>query len=217
MCEPHYRAERRRHFGPCTVEGCTAKQHARQLCQTHYHRLRTWGTTDDKPAPELKACAVEDCDKPVKARGWCGMHLRRYYKWGTTDPRTASRPDHRRCTRCRQNLPLTAFPNTARYCVDCFPHYRQEANAKRLSRNSGVQRSATALRAEQQGRCAICGTPEELTPQQRLHLDHDHAAGHVRGLLCSLCNVGLGQFKDSPERLLAAAAYLKKTARPPHP
>ncbi len=38
-----------------------------------------------------------------------------------------------------------------------------------------------AMLAEQGGGCAICGS----TPKtRRLHVDHDHASGRVRGLLC---------------------------------
>jgi hypothetical protein len=43
----------------------------------------------------------------------------------------------------------------------------------------------------QQGRCAICLVSQEEM-KSRLHVDHDHASGGVRGLLCSSCNRGLG-------------------------
>lgn len=57
----------------------------------------------------------------------------------------------------------------------------------------------------QRGKCAICGAPKK----RELVIDHDHATGFTRGLLCQPCNNGLGHFKDSPESLRAAALYLE--------
>ena len=58
--------------------------------------------------------------------------------------------------------------------------------------------------AEQAGSCAICGS----RPGGRLFVDHDHATGQVRELLCLQCNSALGQLKDDPNLAVAAAAYL---------
>lgn len=55
----------------------------------------------------------------------------------------------------------------------------------------------------QGGRCAICHCEAE-----ELHVDHCHATGFVRGLLCRNCNMGLGSFRDSEASLRRAIAYL---------
>ncbi len=59
---------------------------------------------------------------------------------------------------------------------------------------------------EQDGKCMICRNPYEL-----LNIDHCHESKKVRGLLCTDCNQGLGNFKDNPELLLEGAVYLKLT------
>lgn len=52
-------------------------------------------------------------------------------------------------------------------------------------------------------KCALCGATE------RLGIDHDHASKALRGVLCRDCsNLALGLFRDNPEVLRAAIAYL---------
>lgn len=68
-----------------------------------------------------------------------------------------------------------------------------------------------ALLLAQDGKCAICQSDKSKTSRtDRMHVDHDHATGEVRGLLCDSCNVGLGRFEDDPNLLIAAAMYLVK-------
>lgn len=65
------------------------------------------------------------------------------------------------------------------------------------------------MRLEQNHRCFICHTHETEERLEVLNVDHDHETGEVRKLLCSLCNKGLGLFKDSPALLENAASYLR--------
>ena len=59
--------------------------------------------------------------------------------------------------------------------------------------------------------CEICGTFRKgKTPGTTMHIDHCHSTGKIRGTLCGHCNHALGNMKDNPERLRAAADYLEK-------
>jgi hypothetical protein len=60
---------------------------------------------------------------------------------------------------------------------------------------------------DQGGRCAICGSPDEVEGR-RLAIDHCHDSGRVRGLLCGKCNRGLGLFYDNKQLLENAISYL---------
>jgi len=56
----------------------------------------------------------------------------------------------------------------------------------------------------QGGGCAICGAKPKT---RRLHVDHDHKTGKVRGLLCHRCNRALPTWV-TPAWLYEAHAYL---------
>ena len=88
-----------------------------------------------------------------------------------------------------------------------------------LKRHYGLGRNEySAMMEAQGGLCAICHSQETATTRgvpRRLAVDHCHSGGHVRALLCTGCNTGLGGFKDDPDLLRAAIAYLEKHLPPP--
>ena len=59
---------------------------------------------------------------------------------------------------------------------------------------------------QQQGVCAICNRPPG---KRRLHVDHCHKTGKIRGLLCLRCNRVLGFMRDDPQLLHAMADYVE--------
>lgn len=90
------------------------------------------------------------------------------------------------------------------------PEYRQWMRAYKLLRNYDLTMDQFAAMIEaQEGRCAICAN-ELALGRAGLHVDHDHATGAVRGLLCRGCNHMLGNADDDPERLRRGAAYLEQ-------
>jgi hypothetical protein len=91
---------------------------------------------------------------------------------------------------------------TAEQHADTVRPARKPKRAKQL----GVADDEYARMLEAQGGgCAICGAKPKT---RRLHVDHDHATGKVRGLLCHRCNRALPTWID--ERwLYSAANYLR--------
>lgn len=56
-------------------------------------------------------------------------------------------------------------------------------------------------------KCKIC--KRDFESNRDKHVDHCHASGKVRGILCNRCNFGLGYFRDDKEALREAIKYLE--------
>ncbi len=88
---------------------------------------------------------------------------------------------------------------------------RQCLEDKKLSIKFGTAGPYRQLYADlfekQGGLCGIC-----RKSMGRPVLDHCHETMVVRGLLCSNCNIGLGQFRDSETILVLAIKYIKNNA-----
>lgn len=99
----------------------------------------------------------------------------------------------------------------------CFEEIRSrpgdpvKQRAHKLRINYGISvADYDAMFERQGGVCAIC----KESPDERdcLCVDHCHASDKIRSLLCRKCNTGLGSFRDSPDLLSAAIAYLNHHA-----
>ena len=84
---------------------------------------------------------------------------------------------------------------------------------QRLRATFGISRvDFLEMLALQNNRCAICGYTSETHGNFWPVVDHCHATGKIRGLLCMNCNQGLGKFKDSYNSILGAAMYLQRNS-----
>lgn len=146
----------------------------------------------------------------------------------------------KQCQDCKQWFPVSGFPEMKRKnrtggpyyhpkCAECHKRYHREYYQARRKEDPTYGRLSNRdvtlrkygltpedydrLLAAQDGRCAICGKEPGATSgvdRNRLVIDHSHATGKVRALLCDFCNRGLGIFFDDPDLLLAAVKYLRR-------
>jgi hypothetical protein len=91
-------------------------------------------------------------------------------------------------------------------CRDCVSRHQR---ASRYGRDCDPDQ----LLEDQGNACGICR--KEIDFERRgskvlAYIDHDHATGRVRGVLCVSCNTSLG-FVENPEWLAKALAYLERT------
>lgn len=85
-------------------------------------------------------------------------------------------------------------------CEGCVKAGILRANRKRWYELTDAQ----LIELESIKRCEVCGSSEKLC------VDHDHATGEVRGMLCDLCNKALGHARDDIEILEGLITYLKR-------
>lgn len=216
----------------CSVEGCSDTACVRGYCNKHYLRLRRHGDplTQLGPSPggfTNKTCQEERCEKPTKALGWCAMHYRRWELYGSTELPERPKAPVALCSITDCGKPVECRGLCNKHYVRWRIHGDPEVNliseiTDTCSQKGCERRLAKAglcwkhywhfkakFMAEQKGKCKLCGVPETDAPRGILLLDHDHATGQPRALLCHLCNCGLGMFRDSPELLALAIRYLE--------
>ena len=101
----------------------------------------------------------------------------------------------------------TASDGLSTRCKACRAVQGREGHLKRHYDLTEAERDE--LIASQGGVCCICLSAPAA------HVDHCHNTGRVRGVLCFSCNAALGQFKDRPDAIRRAAAYVEGIAWKP--
>jgi len=120
------------------------------------------------------------------------------------------------CKRCNSNALISWAMRGGKERKKIYEQARHEADPgkrknKALKANYGITLDDyNAMWANQKESCAICFTKE--TKGRGFHVDHDHATGKVRGILCNQCNLALGHFEDDIQRMELAIKYLKDRA-----
>lgn len=88
--------------------------------------------------------------------------------------------------------------------------YKEKARNIKYQLSYGIgTKEYNVLFDQQSGRCAICGEKESHGRSEHLFINHCHKSGKIRGLLCNLCNGGIGKLKDNPNIIENALEYLK--------
>lgn len=84
----------------------------------------------------------------------------------------------------------------------------------RLRKHGMTVEMYNAMLKKQKGVCAVCRTRRAWNRggSDTLCVDHDHATGKVRGLLCGRCNKMLGAVEEDKQLLRNMIAYLTKHA-----
>lgn len=130
-------------------------------------------------------------------------------------------PLKKKCCRCKQEKDSGQFHKRLRNadglrseCIECTRLQEKDYRTRKpeqgflckIKQKYGLSlEDYNLLLAESEGKCSIC--KEEV----KLVVDHSHATGKVRGLLCQNCNAGLGMFGDKTGLLKEAIKYLEKS------
>ena len=218
----------------CRLEDCSRpiKYKAGKLCNAHYLQWRR-GKPFTRPRDRaIGECAFEDCGRVVTARGLCSGHYQQSIKG--YELRRLNRGKHaltvrdaegrKECQLCREWKPESAYrrhkstsDGFQSRCRECYlrEYDSDAARVRRLKRHYGLTEAEyDAMVVAQGDSCAICGTTDRQG--KSWHIDHDHACcpGNkscgkcVRGLLCAICNQGLGHARDDVSILASMIDYL---------
>ena len=204
-----------------TKKICSVCQQVRSMTSFHRHKKRKSGLSNTCKNCARQRMRLWNKSKPKKPDGrkplirpsrwimkpctWCGdmFNVKQMLKH---IPRCASNPNRR-------------HPQINYTPMEHMKDIRDEhlSGAKRRRKNNYLKSIYGVgidvyerLMEKQGGLCAICRRPPEGTNSRTksLHLDHSHATGNIRGLLCHQCNLGLGALRDDTAILDAAKAYL---------
>lgn len=195
------------------IRGATKRRFCSRLC-----RRQTWEAAraaEFRAAREVQPRTCARCGQsftsPWAKTRYCSEVCRVDARLEKLRTERRTKVTGRLCKHCGRQVPETRRLN-ARYCDRYCKAQAQQARIAGPHRHRVSADAYARLLAAQGGRCAICGTESPGTVQRVFAMDHDHATGEVRGLLCYRCNIGIGNLGDDPDRIESAARFLR---RPP--
>lgn len=177
---------------------CTCKQ-TLPLDDFHLSRSGTHGR-----AGRCKPCVS------IKSREWRAANPKRKTETDAAWYRNNTQKAIAQAARWKRKNPDRTAKAEKRYQLKNYMKIRE----KRLKKKYGIDFAVyDKIMDAQRDACAVCarqfgyGNPPQV--------DHCHATGAVRGILCNKCNKGLGMFDDSVRVLNSAIAYILQYSRAP--
>lgn len=121
---------------------------------------------------------------------------------------------HKRNKKYKTQCKECARKESALYRQKNREKYLKTQSSTQLKQRYGITLSEYEEKVKnQQNKCAICKTENPSYGHvKRFSVDHCHATGRVRGLLCTRCNKGIGFFKDDINLLSQAIQYLREAS-----
>ena len=147
---------------------------------------------------------TEEERKEAKKRSdkkWRKANPEKAAKWDKNNPEKAKLINKKSCEKYRANNP--------EYAKEWAKANPDKVFILTLKKYELTPYQYEQMLIEQNLSCKICGT-NQLEFKKRLHVDHDHISGKIRGLLCLRCNHMLGNAKDNDVILDAASEYVKQ-------
>jgi hypothetical protein len=167
------------------------------LPETHFHKC---STITRGYQYKCKACVSRYDKNPTDKQR--ETKLTRVKEWAAENPDKRREQKIRHYHKHKERIDQKA--------KDWYNNNKDRYYANSLKRKYGISlEEYNSLREQQGHRCAICSEHEDQIGK-KMFVDHNHATGEIRQLLCTRCNVGIGMFKDSAHLLNLAASYLTK-------
>lgn len=207
LCNPHYQKKYRgidpetyvipdnhpaRTAPICRYPGCQKSSHVKEMCNYHYNRILKGRIVDPEGKIEAnQPCSFPACKNAAAQKGLCQSHYEQNRLKGVMAPLRDFGIYQDGSKKC-------AVSSCKAHAVSknlCSSHFRQSDKYK-----------LPVEKLEELWSKPWCSTPG-CTNTTRLHIDHDHNTGVVRGLLCSGCNTSLGMLKEDIARIEGLAEY----------
>lgn len=229
LCSEHYRAKQKASRPKCIIIGCYEPQKTLKsgLCERHLFRFSRHGTVEQ---PRNKDWGARESHPLYQSYHW---HRRKPHgmcdEWANDFwvfvEAVGTKPDGHTLRKVNAKQPLGPGnwhwkESISSKDAAAWQKAWRKANPEKVKNTDlkklyGITLQDYQRMAESQAhRCAICGEYETAVDKQgiprSMPVDHCHATGKIRELLCSACNKALGGFRDSPSLLRKAAEYIEK-------